>query len=65
MTVEYTLLFAKIIASGGKISGKSIMARNIPTHRINIARDLILQNIKLSSKITDYSIKLISRSPIT
>ena len=42
----YTLLFAKIIASGGKISGKSITAQNIPTHRINIARDLILQNIK-------------------
>ena len=28
----YTLLFAKIIASGGKISGKSIAPQNIPTH---------------------------------
>ena len=46
MTVEYTLLFAEIITTDGRISGKSITARNIPTHRINVARDVILQNIK-------------------
>ena len=41
----YTLMFAKIMASGQFISSRSIVAENIPAHRVNIAYDLVKEYI--------------------